>query len=89
VDLDQRLGEAGAEHDLGWCRKRSVLLDALAERRRVQELGCQPGLLGRDVEVQQPGGVPAANPETGRQLALESRPEVGVVGQFGPHHLDR
>lgn len=89
VDRLQGLGDAGEEQQDGPLGQRPVPLDDLLEGGAGYEGGGEPGHGGVGARVDHLGGVEAVDAAGTGDLLGEAVPEVGVLGEFGPDHLER
>ncbi len=89
VDGLQGLGHAGREPAHGLGGQRPVFIHYFFERGRGDVRGGEPGHGGPRVGVHHGGRVEAGHGARGLDLAREADAEQLVLGEFGPHRLDR
>ncbi len=89
VDVDQAVGEGGADRGHLGPGQRPLVADPLVERGAGDVGGRQPGPLHVDVGGDQPGDAAAPDPGGGGDLAGEAGAELLVLGQLGADQLER
>ncbi len=89
VDGLEGLGDTGGQPAHGLRRHGTALVHYLFERGRGHIGGGEPGHGGPRVGVDHGGGVEPADGAGGLDLAREADPEELVLGELGPHRLDR